>query len=565
MPFKEIHIIGLESHPQVEHIRDILWRHIEARCNARITCAPDDKAVDGLQLILQISPEREEESFHIVSTPDAIRITAGSFRSILYGLGKFLRSCHFTPEGIIPGRQMDISNDESRPQKTFRGMYFATHFHNYYHDAPLPEIRHYIEDLALWGTNTIEVWFDMHHYTGIDDPAAQEMIERLHAILQCAKDLGLRTCLGCLGNEAFADSPAELRADYNTGRANYGVELCPNKPGALDLMVQWFREVLLSFADIAPDFIALCPYDQGGCACERCKPWGANGFLKVAQAKAKLARALFPQTQIILHTWLFDYQKNQGEWEGLAEAFAKGNDWCDYIQADSHETFPAFPLEHGVPGNLPLLNFPEISMWRMHPWGGFGANPLPHRFQRLWEPVKSLISGGLPYSEGIYEDINKVLLLQWYWKPDRTYQDILQEYIAYEYSPEVVDDVLSVIDTLEANHNHVWVMNWNRRLQTRSGIGYHSDPHQALALMKNADGKLSEKIKSSWRWRILYLRAEIDAHLHVTQGFWGDEVCENAFEELTRIFHAEKAEYKCAPPTKNSIANPRSSEHSVTA
>jgi hypothetical protein len=517
-------------------------------------------ATNDLQLILQIDPKIGAEAFRITISQNHIHLVGGDFCGVLYGVGKFLRSCHFTSGTIIPHSQ----EIESHPEMPLRGMYFASHFHNYYHDAPIEEIKRYVEDLALWGVNTIQVWFDMHHYTGIDDPEARTMIERLRSILACAKSLGLRTCLVHLGNEAYAESPEELRADFNTNRASYDVELCPNKPGAMELMLQWYEEMLLAFAEISPDFITFGPYDQGGCACELCKPWGANGYLKIAKAKAQLTRNIFPDTKIILSTWLFDHRKNQGEWKGLDEAFSKDHSWCDYIQADSHETFPQYPLQHGVPGNLPLLNFPEISMWKMHPWGGFGANPLPRRFEDLFNTVKPHISGGFPYSEGIYEDINKVLSLQFYWNSRRGADDILREYIAYEFSPDVVDDVLSVIDTLEKNHNHLWIMNWEFGRQARLAIEYKADPHEAFQLMQNANAKLNEKARSSWRWRILYLRALIDAELHATQGFWGGDICEKAFDELTEIFHAENAEYKCAPPTTRSIQKARSSERGVT-
>lgn len=51
-------------------------------------------------------------------------------------------------------------------------------------------------------------------------------------------------------------------------------------------------------------------------------------------------------------------------------------------------------------GGLPLLNFPEISMWGRGPWGGWGANPLPSRFEGLWQQTKGFVLGGMPYSEG---------------------------------------------------------------------------------------------------------------------------------------------------------------------
>jgi hypothetical protein len=556
----KLNITGLEQHPQVERIIEILRRHVAARSDVQVTRTNIDATSDDIRLTLEIDPQLGGESFRISPLENEIHLIGGDFPGVLYGVGKFLRSCRFTSESIIPNSQ----KIESHPEKPLRGMYFATHFHNYYHDAPIKEINHYVEDLALWGVNTIQVWFDMHHYTGINDPAAQEMIARLRAILGCVKSLGLRTCLVHLGNEAYADSPPELRADFNTNRASYNVELCPNKPGAMKLMLQWYEEMLLAFADISPDFITFGPYDQGGCACELCKPWGANGYLKIAQAKAELTQKYFPETKIILSTWLFDHRKDQGEWKGLDEAFSKDHSWCDYIQADSHETYPEYPLKHGVPGGLPLLNFSEISMWRMHPWGGFGANPLPRRFEGLFNTIKSRISGGFPYSEGIYEDINKVLSLQFNWDSQRGADDILREYIAYEYSPDVVEDVLSVIDTLEKNHNHLWIMNWEFGRQARLSIEYKADPHHAFRLMQEAQQKLSDNARKSWRWRILYLRALLDSELHCTQGFWGNDVCEKAFEELTEIFHAENAEYKCAPPTARSVQTAKSSERGVT-
>jgi len=51
-----------------------------------------------------------------------------------------------------------------------RAVNFATHFHNFYHDAPVEEVQRYVEELALWGRNVLVARFDMHHDTGIDVP-----------------------------------------------------------------------------------------------------------------------------------------------------------------------------------------------------------------------------------------------------------------------------------------------------------------------------------------------------------------------------------------------------------
>jgi hypothetical protein len=43
------------------------------------------------------------------------------------------------------------------------------------------------------------------------------------------------------------------------------------------------------------------------------------------------------------------------------------------------------------------------------------------------------------YSEGIYEDINKVICGQSYWDTDRAALDTVSEYAPFEYWPDVVD------------------------------------------------------------------------------------------------------------------------------
>ena len=188
-------------------------------------------------------------------------------------------------------------------------------------------------------------------------------------------------------NDAFKSSPRELRntpvPDACGRHGNFGVQLCPAKPKAHEQLLHDWDRLLDEFADVGLDYINYWPYDEGGCGCQDCWPWGARGYPKLCRELSRSVRAKFPKAQIILSTWTYDTPPC-GEWEGLTKAMAEDKSWVDYIQADAHEDFPRYPLEKGVPGGLPLLNFPEISMWGQSPWGGYGANPLPGRFQRLW-------------------------------------------------------------------------------------------------------------------------------------------------------------------------------------
>ena len=39
------------------------------------------------------------------------------------------------------------------------------------------------------------------------------------------------------------------------------------------------RQLFERLSDVGLDIVTFWPYDEGGCACEKCKPWGSNGYL----------------------------------------------------------------------------------------------------------------------------------------------------------------------------------------------------------------------------------------------------------------------------------------------
>ncbi|MCC6446989.1 MAG: hypothetical protein IT210_26490 [Armatimonadetes bacterium] len=524
---KTVHIELLNRNKTIENIAGVLVRQIEARCGAK---AGESKGEASIRLAVRQGIG--EEGFEIADGPNgSVQITGNDERGLLYGVGKFLRSSRFDEEGFTPGGW----RGRSVPEKPFRAIYFATHFHNFYHDAPVEAIERYVEELGLWGYNAVIVWYDMHHFNGFDDPDARKMIARLRSILKAAKRVGLRAGLTMLANEGYADSPEALRHVMTPSlalRATYGKELCPSKPGARELMLTWFEQTFRAFSEVGLDYLCIWPYDQGGCGCEQCRPWGANGFLKIAEPVALLARKAYPSIKIILSTWLFDIRENEGEWEGLARDFERRPGWVDYILADSHATFPEYPLAHDAPGGLPLVNFPEISMWGMYPWGGYGANPLPERFQGLWDSIGRKLSGGFPYSEGIFEDINKAVISGFYWKSDRKAEETLKEYIAYEYSPDAVKDILCAVRALEKNHT---------RPEKDGGSA------EAFAALSRAESHVAPSARRAWRWRILYLRALLDREHYAIPGRRTEEA-RRAISELVEIYHAQNAEASVKPP-----------------
>ncbi len=506
--------------PQMAHVFAVLKERIQQRCPAAVT-----EVETNPQIILSVDPQLPLEAYCIDEVDAAVRIAGGSALGLLYGAGKFLRTSHY--EGtFVPSSYRGTSV----PHGALRGMYFANHFHNWYHVAGDAEMAHYVEDIALWGVNAVMGIYPFINLQGWDDPEASPALDQLRRLFQTVKNAGLATTLG-LGNVLFNGTPREVWAtpvpDPLVRHGNSGTTVCPSLPEGRALILQTISALLEKLKDIGVDYLCIWPYDEGGCGCERCQPWGANGFVRMARDIAHAARTILPGVKIILSTWTFDTPP-AGEWQGLTDALAQGNDWADYILADAHEDFPRYPLEEDVPGNLPLINFPEISMWGNWPWGGCGAHPLPNRLQRLWDQAGHVLKGGFPYSEGIYEDMSKAIVSQFYWDPACSARATLREYAAYEYSPAVADDVLAMVDILE----------------TAAGNQYTKQPVDAAAarhafeLAEAIHARLPGWAREGWRWEILHLRALLDRERFAGEGL-ETPAADAALLRLCEIFHCQ--------------------------
>lgn len=546
-------VIPAEAGPVVENTGRVFTRQVQQRCEAKVITTGNAP----LTVELTIASGIGAEGFRIEDRKGGgVRIVGNDERGLVAGVGKYLRTSRYDQGGFTSGTWRGTSV----PTRQARGMYFATHFHNFYHDAPVGKIQHYVEDLALWGLNELVVWYDAHHFNGFEDPEAVKFRKRLHDIMTAAKRSGMDVSLLVIGNEAYGDSPAELRTSGGGRGAVYPCAVCPSKPEGMKYILKVLGEEFDWAADLKPRSVWIWPYDPGDCGSAECKPWGSKGFMKCVEEVGKLARQKMPGTKILLSTWYMDkaeltsVMKQLGERKDLVDGLVNEDNilpGASGLGGVDQQPSGASPLlNHG----LPVVGFPEISMHNTFPWGGFGATPLTARAQAQWNAQKKGLSGGFPYSEGIYEDLTKIVYSQFYWN-DQPAAETVKEYIAFEFSPDVVGDVAGVIKTLEQDHHWRW---WPGMLEgvklqmdwfPSRGAAPQADPgaEEAYAAMQRIDGLLMPQAKKAWRWRQLYLRALLDAELK-TNGGKPNERCNEAFAELIKIYHAENADPAVRPP-----------------
>lgn len=469
---------------------------------------------------------------------------------------------------LVRHQQTAIENQNITFNSDFRAVYFAIHFYNYYHSAPTEEICEYLESLALWGQNTLTLWFDMHHFESLSDPAAEKMIEKMLCLFRKAKSLGMKTSISRLPNEYYVGAKSELLAEnkVESGRYRYKLcgfyytELCPSKQQAEALLMSSFEELLSRLSEVGLDYIILWPYDQGGCTCKDCYPWGANGFYKIAKKQAIIAKKFFPNIEIIFSCWRFDHFTT-GEWDQALERIRNDDKWIDRLMVDIDAPLPEALATFG----MPIVSFPEISMYNCSPWGGFGVNPFPEALAKQFQKTQSYCRGGALYSEGIYEDINKTVALELMRDPNCDPKQTVIDYCIYHFGNEYGTKIADIVLRLEATLKRIdYYPNGERceypykpsdELYTFD-IENKQDVEPIALDFAAIHANLPAEVKKNWRYIQIYARVMADEALVKNSGVPSKE-SDDILSPLINIYHAQRAYYFVCPVTRDSIMENR--------
>jgi hypothetical protein len=421
----------------------------------------------------------------------------------------------------------------------FKGIYLATHFENAYQTWDIEDVVRYVREIAEMDANTIGFWFDQHEYRSSDlrkeGSLARTRWRRLCRISQAAHDAGMKVMLCTIANEAYLDQvKPEIRADTRgrSGKSCFPTQLCVSRDEAADICIANVTELVGTIPYV--DYLVTTPYDQGGCDCLECAPWSRT-YIRLSKRIFDAAKERKPDLEPILSAW------------GMNESDVRD------LLIEAHSIFPdgitlffnqdsRLP-EHGIDArqikslryseNARLIGFPEISMLFDGDgeiptmWGIFGANPVPRYLARRFRDQQEYVAGMVAYSEGIYEDFNKWVILQLGAHPDLYLDDIVAGYAKRYLSSAVARDFVQLIHRLEDNWKHK---------------GPHFDAVVNMSLARLIESRLPDQVRAGWRWRILYLRCRLDEI--VARG--REKGKERIAEELEHVLGQVKKLYRCA-------------------
>jgi hypothetical protein len=207
---------------------------------------------------------------------------------------------------------------------------------------------------------------------------------------------------------------------------------------------------------------------------------------------ASLVREYDPNVTFLVSTWLLD----DAERKMVYNLCDQNASWFDGLIMEVRRAG-----EHDISAKYQKLVFPEISMFGSlnEGYGCNGANPKPKEFAKDASEMAKSGYGAILYSEGIYEDINKIIWISKLWDPNRTAEDIVREYVEFYFGKDNVDLGCKLIKGLE---------------QTWPPGNLINVPLSTLETLRNEAVTMHNTIpKQSWcldRWHILKDRAEMD-------------------------------------------------------
>jgi hypothetical protein len=390
-------------------------------------------------------------------------------RGALFGVGALLRSVDYT------GRTLTLAGDldwTSAPAYAIRGHQLGYRAQaNSYDGWNAAQFEQYIRELAFFGVNSIE--------------AIPFQDERPTPVMKFPRR-AMNKALGEICQRYGLDYWAWIPADFDlTDQAK-----CAH---LLDQCDQFFRDTPTL---TAVSFPGGDPGDN--------PPQLVFPFL---EEMATRLCAAHPQARI---------------WPSLQQYSPDKVDFCfDYIRTHMPAwmgglvTGPGSPpsneMRNRLPARYPLRHYPDLShnvrcQYEVPNWdqafaiteGRECVNPRAVEYAKYFHAEAGYSDGFISYSDGVHDDVNKIVWSALSWNPQLTVPEILLDYARVYFTPAVAVDARDGILALERN--------WAGALLPNGSVEDNLLRWQQLETR-------APQLAGNWRWQMYLLRANYDAFL----------------------------------------------------
>jgi hypothetical protein len=130
------------------------------------------------------------------------------------------------------------------------------------------------------------------------------------------------------------------------------------------------------------------------------------------------------------------------------------------------------------------------------------VNPRPYHYAAIYRTMDPYIDGFLSYSDGVHDDVNKIIWTRMAWDRNSNVREVLREYANYFFGAKVMDAAADGILALEKN--------WEGPIVANGGI------MTTLSAWKEWE-RTNPGLSGNWRWQMCLLRAYYDAYVRARQ------------------------------------------------
>ena len=444
----------------------VLSEEIEKRTGSDSTdlSSGDEKV---RKICLKHNPSLPAESYKITLSPEELIISGHDGRAMIFGVGHVLSHSHYG-KNIVQycGGAVTLAT----PAYPMRGHQLGYRYNaNSYDSWDDRQYEQYIRELALFGTNSIENIPFQDEIPSPHMPLDRRTMNRRMSEI-CA-DYGLDYWIWTPAVFDLADLEkrkahlAEYKELFNDCPELTGVFFPGGDPGANppELVLPFLKDLVKPLSRTHPE----------------AKIWLSLQWFTAEQCED-------------IQRWI---DREQPKWFG---GLVSGPGSPDVPQTRKRLN-KAYPVRH-YPDITHTVRCQYPIPWWDHAFaltlGREAINPMPHFYGFVHNYYAPMTVGFITYSDGINDDVNKIVWSRRGWDPEAKIQDILTEYASFFFPVGEETLIADGIAALERN--------WTGDLESNGGVA------ATLTLWQDLE-KRYPRLQDDWRWQSLLVRAYYDA------------------------------------------------------
>lgn len=389
----------------------------------------ESKLPKAIKAALGNFPEPGNEGFRLVviASSSSVVISGKDARSVLYGIGRFLRKAEMRNDQLTLAEAASVS---TAPKFPIRGHQLGFRPKTNSYDAfSVKQFDQYIRELALFGANSIEI---MPPRTDDDDTSAHMKLRPEKMIIEQSK----------------------ICKAYNLDVWMWYPNMGPDYSNrdSLKKEIQERMEVFASLPKL--DHVFVPGGDPGDLEPEQLFSWLGKVALALRQLHPNAKIWVSPQAFRPTKKWMDDFIKYANS----------GYPWFGGVVFGPWVKIPVAELRKQLRDSIPIRMYPDIThsytaQYPVPDWdvaytmtlGRECINPRPEDEKHIHNVFARYGAGSISYSEGTNDDVNKFVWSGQDWDPQTPVIETIRDYCRLFFGPDLAEPAAQGIMNLEKN------------------------------------------------------------------------------------------------------------------